>query len=238
MIATPNTKEYRIIVRQLAVKQKGEKSMISIVRNLLSKYSLPTAYDLMRDTPTKENWKNILRESVNKVVEYGWRNDINEKPSLKYLNLDILKVGQPHIIYSTVRPNVHDVQRAELKAKIITGTYILLVNRAKFNQFEVNPTCGLCCQQPETREHFIAQCSSLSKIRTHFITKTANLLHISPNVLSSMEASNFTQFCLDCTHPLLSNYLKIPCESQDRLEYYTRKYIFNIHFARSKLLEN
>ena len=57
--------------------------MISVVRNLLSKYSLPTAYDLMRDTPTKENWKNILRESVNKVVEYGWRNDINEKTFLE-----------------------------------------------------------------------------------------------------------------------------------------------------------
>ena len=47
MIASPNTKEYRIIVRQLAVKQIGEKSMISIVRNLLSKYSLPTACEIL-----------------------------------------------------------------------------------------------------------------------------------------------------------------------------------------------
>ena len=149
-----------------------------------------------------------------------------------------MKVGHPHPIYSSVRPNLHDVQRAEFKAKMITGTYILQANRAKFNQFDVNPTCGLCHQQPETREHFIAQCNSLSKIRNHFITRAAKLLHISPYVLSSLEASKFTQLCLDFTHPILTNYFKIPSECYDKLEYCKRKYIFNIHYSRSKLLEN
>ena len=57
MLASPNTREYRIIVRQLAVKQIREKSMISICRNLLIKYNLPKAYELLKDTPTKKNGK-------------------------------------------------------------------------------------------------------------------------------------------------------------------------------------
>ena len=68
MLASPNTKEYRIIV-QVAVKQTGEKSMISICRNLLIKYNLPTAFELLKDTPTKKKWKIVLKEAVNNVVD-------------------------------------------------------------------------------------------------------------------------------------------------------------------------
>ena len=75
--------------------------MTSICRNLLIKYNLPTAYELLKDTPTKKKWRAMLREAVNNVVESEWQNNISEKPSLKYLNQESLKVGHP--IYSTVR---------------------------------------------------------------------------------------------------------------------------------------
>ena len=32
-------------------------------------------------------------------------------------------------------------RRAQIKWKILTGTYILQANRATFNQYSVNPTC-------------------------------------------------------------------------------------------------
>ena len=48
-----------------------------------------------------------------------------------------------HPVLKTVRPNPIDVEQAAIKAKILTGTYTLQSNRAKFNQHEVDPTCLL-----------------------------------------------------------------------------------------------
>ena len=42
-----------------------------------------------------------------------------------------------------------------MKAKFLTGTYTLQSNKAKFNQFCVNPQCPLCKKLPGTREQFI-----------------------------------------------------------------------------------
>ena len=37
-----------------------------------------------------------------------------------------------------------DNKRAQLKCKVLTGTYILQGNRAAFNQYTVDATCKLC----------------------------------------------------------------------------------------------
>ena len=100
------------------------------------------------------------------TIEQQWRDDIETKSSLKYLNPDAVRVGKVHQVYAFVRNNVHDVRRAEVKARLLTGTYTLQSNRAKFNQFNVSPICQLCNKHPETREHFLISCESLKNIRT------------------------------------------------------------------------
>ena len=236
MISLPNSKEYNIVARQLAVKHLDDKSMISLCRRLLMKYNLPTAYDLIISTPTKETWKHMLREAIHEEVVKDWQKDIAEKPSLKYLNHTILQIGHPHPIYASVRANIQDIQRAEIMAKLLTGTYILQTNRSRFNQFNVNPTCGLCLSHPETREHFISQCISFSDIRKRFITKAADVLQVNSEVLTALDPAQFTQLCLDCTHPNLQKDLKISYKDIQKLELHIREYIFKIHFKRSKIL--
>ena len=86
---------------------------------------------------------------VHKQLEDEWREDINNKSSLKYLNHMKVKVGTVHHLYSTARHNMIDRQRADIKARFLTGTYTLQGNRA----FKVDPTCKMCKQEPETREH-------------------------------------------------------------------------------------
>ena len=44
----------------------------------------------------------------------------------------------------------------------MTGTYVFLSNRAKFNQHKVDPTCTLCGGEPEDQEQFLLRCRSLS----------------------------------------------------------------------------
>ena len=93
---------------------------------------------------SKSEWKRILNEAVHSHIENMLRADTTDKSSLKYINPNSLKVGQTHHVWSTVSNCLTDSKRAQLKCKLLTGTYILQGNRAAFNQYTVNPTCKLC----------------------------------------------------------------------------------------------
>ena len=88
---------------------------------------------------SKQEWKKILNDTVHSHIEAMWRADIGEKSSLKYVNPNFLKVGKSHHVWSTVRNCLTDNKRAELKCKLLTGTYILQCNRAAFNQYTIGP---------------------------------------------------------------------------------------------------
>ena len=99
------------------------------------------------------------------AVEEQWRKEIQSSTTLKYINPDSTKVGRAHHVRSSVRNNVHDSRRAQLKCRVLTGTYTLQSNRAVFNQFAVDLTCKLYQQGLETRQHFLAECQTLHRIR-------------------------------------------------------------------------
>ena len=97
----------------------------------------------------------LLNQSVHSFVEASWKS-VESKQSLKYVN--------PHRSESMEKST-----RLVFSKILLTGTYILQGNRAAFNQYEVDPTCKLCSTAPETRQHFIAKCTS-------FLTERQNSL--------------------------------------------------------------
>lgn len=115
----------------------------------------PTAYTILVDTPKKDQWKNQVSSKVHQHVETIWKEDFASKSSLKYLNPNSVRVGRVHQIYAYVNNSTFDIRRAEMKSRLLTGKYTLQSNRARFNQFNVNPHCPLCNKQAETREHII-----------------------------------------------------------------------------------
>ena len=121
-------------------------------------YNMRPIFSLFEQQIPESEWKLFLNQSINSVVEAAWKCEIESKPSLKYVNPDSLKVGQSHPVWSTVRCNIMDNKRAQLKCKPLTGTHILQENRAVRNQHSVDPTCKMCAIAPETRQHFIAEC--------------------------------------------------------------------------------
>ena len=44
----------------------------------------------------------------------------------------------------------------------MSGTHMLQATRARFNQHQVDPTCLLCCKEPENAEHFKPEMWSIS----------------------------------------------------------------------------
>ena len=90
--------------------------------------------NIARDQTCIENQNATRQLAVG--IEGIWREDTASKSLLKCRNIESVKVGKVHQIYSTVRSNALDVRRAEVKAK-----YTLQSNRASFNQSKVSPKC-------------------------------------------------------------------------------------------------
>ena len=188
----------------------------------------------------KDEWKKILNQAIHNQLEEQWKEDITNKSSLKYLNYMKVKVGIVHHLYSTVRNNKTDIQRAELKARFLTGTYTLQGNRAAFNQFKVDPTCKICKQEPESREHVISVCSTYHDKRSSFKTNVTSLLPEIQSKLAHIFTDNdlFTHFVLDCSHQSVLNVIGTPFSETviSEIELSSRIFIHQIHLKRMKLL--
>ena len=160
--------EKQLARRQLAVKSIDSCSWYVSIRKILTKYSLPDGWNLLDDPPTKTRWK----ATVNRCVNGYWCNRIKERaalyPSLQYLNTDDYIPGRKHWLIQHTR-EVRDVTRLKTKLKLVTGSYTLQVNRACFNQNQVDPTCMICHNGDETTEHFILACAALEGVREPMI---------------------------------------------------------------------
>lgn len=88
-------------------------------------------------------------------------------PGLRYLYSNHYKPGVKPIAIQGPS-EFKDVPRIHTKVKLLTGTYILQVNRVSFNQNQISPICLLCKKEDETTEHFILQCESLEQVRVIF----------------------------------------------------------------------
>ena len=123
------------------MKSPDESSWCNEVKSILKQYDLPSAYELFINTPSKEKWNALLNSKMNSYLETVWEQEIYSKKSLKYLNPRSVTVGKLHVCWSSVWHNVRDNRKAELKVKVLTGSYILQANRSCFNQYAVDPPC-------------------------------------------------------------------------------------------------
>ena len=90
-----------------------------------------------------EDWKSLIKKQIDSYVENEWGQD--SKVSLPCLNVQSLKVGQKNQVWKSIpHSDVRAVKRACPKLRLLTGTYILQENRAKFNQYAVRDCCLLC----------------------------------------------------------------------------------------------
>ncbi|WAR07892.1 hypothetical protein MAR_017850, partial [Mya arenaria] len=205
--------EYEIARRQLAIKQADSHSWFMNIRRILSKYNLPSAYDLLDRPPTRDEWKEKINLAVNNYWAEQWEEDKQSKSSLKFYSIQKDPISNPHQLWSSIETNPRQVKEAVVKARVLTGTYTLQANKHKFNQHLVNPTCTLCNLGPEDREHFL----------THdTITNNPTLL---------------TQCILDCSAPTIRDIIGNNSETLLQVERISRQLVYDLHSARNFILK-
>ena len=183
--------------------------------------------------PTRLGNVYLIARCIIWWVHYG---SLIFKASLPQNTPLVLNVGSSHHIWhiwSTVRDNIHDSRRAQIKCKILTGTYILQVNRAAFNQYTVDSTWKLCCRDPETplhvtRQHFVF-CGGV-----WFLWDRKKSLHREnvkePNLVGSAYSTTFSHsyhwMCNDSSIQLLWWGVGVIWTI------YTREYLYRLHVRR------
>ncbi|CAC5363684.1 unnamed protein product [Mytilus coruscus] len=152
--------EKQIARRQFAVKDQNSHSWFIEVKKI--KYDLPEIY-LLLDTPyTKNQWKNLMYNNINKY----WKNyytDISKiYRNISYLNVEEYHPGKQHPLIYIQTSSSRDINRLPIKLKLVSGTYILQENISKFNQ---NNVIATCLQEVEDLPHFLLKCTLLESIR-------------------------------------------------------------------------
>ena len=69
------------------------------------------------------------------------------------------------MVWDSIQPNLQDVKRGHVKARLLTGTYMLQSTKFKFNSSEIDPKCPLCRLESEGLQHFILRCPALACVR-------------------------------------------------------------------------
>ena len=90
------------------------------------------------------------------------------KTTLSHCSIGNLKIGDTHMVWDSIQPNLQDVKRGHIKARLLTGTYMFQSTKYKFNSSEVDLKCPLCRLKSEDLQHFILRCPALAEARDRY----------------------------------------------------------------------
>ena len=230
--------EKRLARRQLAVKPLSSHSWFIAVKQILWKYDLPSAEDLLDNPVERESWKTKVRNVIHSHWHAEIIQDCTNSITLRYLNTSFLKPGKAHPLVQQEPRSSRDANRSSIKLKLMTGTYVFQSNRAKYNKFKVDETCLLCGEESETTEHFILRCSKLSKIRSPIIidieTELSALGMTNWNSLTQPEQA---KRIINCTHLCQDINIRFSRLHQlGKLEFQCKRLIFCLHSERYRIL--
>jgi hypothetical protein len=228
----PGTAEYDILLRQLAVKDDSSNSLIITMRNLLSKYDLPTAWQVFSTRPSKDNWKLLVRRAVRNYWIHRITTDAEKKSTLEYLNINAYDPGRLHPVWSSTNLNPHDIRRATAKVKILTGTYQLETRVAI--QRGTSAICSLCSETEETTTHFLLECPELQEVRSRHMAAIQESLE---GLVGCSRAQEYMHDHTQLTHIILDasqNDWSNTLETQYlKLEKHTRCLCYGLHNVRT-----
>lgn len=225
-----------VIIRQLASKSQDSHSWVISTQKLLHKYQLPNFLEIISSKVEKCQWK----ENVKKAVFQFWKKHIEteaqEKSTLQYLNP--LFNGKAHSIWTSTTHDSRDVKRANVKVKMLTGTYILQATKAAFNQTQIT-TCPLCNEAEEDMVHFTVECKALEDCRQPIleVIKATIPLTYQNHPYTQWQARQTCQLVLDPTHPSIQSILPIEQRVILEVEKLSRVLCYRLHAKRCKILD-
>ena len=147
--------EADIIRRQLAIKDRTSYSWTVMIRELLEKYSLPSACDPVKTPYPNKKWKNEVESKIYQYLDQILKSQAQQHSTLRFLSLKSCKIGRVHPVWQYC-DNPHEVRLATIKSRLLIQRYSLMgSNYAGSRQLDLYP---LCEEEKETIQHFLFKC--------------------------------------------------------------------------------
>ena len=142
---------------------------------ILQKYNLMSIGAYLEKPVPKKKWKETVDAAFNSHwKDYCYEEKV-EKSSLKYLQIQENPLKYAHNIWRSIGHNIQDVKAGEIKARLITQTYMLQAKRFKFDS-NTTPICRKCSLEEEDLEHLLLKCPMYQHIRDKYFNKIKLLL--------------------------------------------------------------
>lgn len=231
--------EYKIIERQLAMSENKPNSFISRLKNTLAKYELPSPQTLIVETPPKQKWKPTMRKALQTYWYQRWNEEKLSKSSLEYLEIKQNPLGNPHQIWKTVPNNPIEVKKAEVKSKLISKTYTLQSDRAKFSRNTESGICLCCRKNEENTTHFLLDCEALDSVREKYLNTLKAYMdnNLGEKTFETIKNENImVNFILDCSTEKAKPYVQLKRNNISDIETMTRTLCYGLHTRRMSLL--
>ena len=149
---------------QLSCNSPNSKSWFVYTDTRLARYGLK-ATDILQGLTDKP----FLKRTIRNKSFLDLCTEAADKSSLQYLDPGICKPGKRHPVWTTVHCNPTETRQAIVKAKLLTGTYVLQCTKSAFNQHSVDPTCKLCAGAIENVTHFLLLCPALALVHDKYL---------------------------------------------------------------------
>ena len=224
LVASDGTKEQEIIKRQLAMKDLDSRSFVVQIRLLLKMYALPSAFQILTNTPAKNKWKSDVKQAVESMWFDRLKDEAKDMTTLQYMNLDACNINQVHPVWDNIESSTFQSYMASIKAKLLVQRYSLTGNRCAGKKARL--LCPLCESDCETLLHFLIHCEALSEDREPLITEIYNKVEVN-NIPKPIQDETLLQILLD------SSYLIKSPDLQQQIEYLSRYLCFRLHNGRS-----
>ena len=202
-------------------------------------YNIPTIRQLPESTPTKLEWKRQTRQALSSYWTTSLVEEAQTKSILSNCFLGNLGVGNTHMVWDSIQPNLQDVKRGHVKLRSLTSTYMLQSTKFKFNSSEVDPKCPLCRLESKDLQHFILRCPALAGVREHHFPSLIKLvIGVVGDDIWSQHFRNtdiLVALVVDCQKLVVDGLLPCSHDSMYEIETCARTLCHKPHQIRLKL---
>ena len=168
VVSSNNATLQQLVQRAIGLHGMSYDGYFKRVSDTLDMYNLPNIRQLIDGTPSKLDWKRQTKQALSTYWTTRLVEDAMTKSTLTHCFTGNLRVDQVHMVWDSIQPNMQDVKRGHVKARLLTGTYMFLSTKFKFNSLDVDPKCPLCRLESEGLQHFILRCPALAVARDNY----------------------------------------------------------------------
>ena len=205
-------------------------------------YGLPHPLAVLDNPPPKPVFKKLAKSLVLDYWEQKLRQQVLPLPSLGYLKAGYCSLNSPHPIAWTAGSNPHEVTKAVVQAKMLSGRYRTAVLTSHWTNKSSQCPAPNCGYPEETLAHILVFCPYYSETREKLVRLWLNadpkvrLLALSI-LIGPPEC--LIAFILDASnHPHVINLMNSSGSEALRIIFYlTRTWCYSIHRERLKLLK-